>query len=80
MFVFSERTQCFSDGDFLVLNITYENYLDQFGGEDFSFTSSVAICQNGISGSVCDVNWDQDDATVFCNSFAISQERYGAYN
>ena len=76
--MFTERAQCFSDGDFSGLNITYESYLGLLVGADFSFTSRVVVCQNGIYGSVCDINWDQDDANILCNSIVTEQERYGA--
>ena len=32
----------------------------------------VVICQNGVYSSVCDVNWDRNDANVLCNSIGFS--------
>ena len=70
--MFSERSQCDKIGEFSVLNITYENYLAQIvGGDSFSVTGQVGVCQNGVYGSVCDVNWDQKDANVICNSIGL---------
>ena len=56
------------------MNVTYDNYLGQLVGGDIDFGSvmgKVVICQDGVYGSVCDVNWDQNDANVFCNSIGF---------
>ena len=34
---------------------------------------------NGIVGSVCDINWDQDDASVFCNGALGVVGDYGEF-
>ena len=69
--LFSERSQCFTDGEFSVVNITYDNFLGQFVGRGLNFTAKVVVCQDGVYGSLCDVNWDQNDANVFCNSIGL---------
>ena len=71
MYFALERFQCFADGETTVVNTSYENYLQLFGGGSFSLTGKVVICHDGVYSPVCDINWDRDDATVFCNSFGI---------
>ena len=49
------------------MNFSYENYLGLLVGHGvFSVTGQVGVCQDGIYSSVCDVNWDQEDADVIC--------------
>ena len=55
------------DGQFSVVNVTYEDFLGQFVG-GIAFSGRVAVCLDGVFSSVCDVNWDQNDANVFCGS------------
>lgn len=64
-----ERLQCFTEGEITLVDITYDNYLAAFGGGEFSFSGRVGVCQNRVYGSVCDVDWDQNDAASMCNSF-----------
>ena len=71
MYIAPERFQCFVDNEVTLVNVSYENYLRYFGGGSFSFTGKVAICHNGVYSPVCDINWDQADASVVCNSFGI---------
>ena len=66
--LYPERLPCSNNGEFNLVNVTYENFLGQFGGDGITYTGRVAVCLDGIYGSVCDTNWDQNDATVFCNS------------
>ena len=41
--------------------------LDSLVEEILSLTGKVGVCLDGVLGSVCDVNWDVNDASVFCN-------------
>lgn len=51
------------------MNPTYENYLGVFAGLGvLSITGRVGLCQDGVYGSVCDADWDQEDANVICKS------------
>ena len=69
----SERFSCFPDGLISVVNVTYDNYLGFISGYgSFSVSGKVAVCQNGIFDSVCDVSWDENDANVLCNSIGIT--------
>ena len=63
-----ERSQCYSEGEFSVVNVTYDNYLALVVGGDFTVTGRVVVCQDGVYGSVCDVDWDQEDANAICNT------------
>ena len=65
------------DGDFSAVNISYENYLGQFSGGSLTIIGQVGICLNGVVGSVCDINWDQSDASVFCNTNFGLDGNYG---
>ena len=31
------------------------------------FMGRIAVCWNGVYSPVCDINWDQNDADVFCS-------------
>ena len=54
------------------MNPTYENFLGLLPGHGvFSISGWVGVCQDGVYGSVCDVNWDQEDADVICNNLLI---------
>ena len=64
----SERLQCFNDGEFSLVNVTYDDYLAVLSGREFTASGRVVVCLNGVYSSVCDVDWDQNDADVFCNS------------
>ena len=68
---------CQNDGEISVINVTYDNYLAVFNGGVFSVSGKVVVCQNGIFGSVCDADWDQNDADVLCNSVGIGSGIYG---
>ena len=72
----SERSQCYSDGEFSVVNVTYDNYLAAIVGGNFSYTAQVGVCQDGVYGSVCDANWDQEDAEVICKNVGFGSN-YG---
>ena len=58
------------------MNVTYDNYLAVLVGGDLSVTGRVGVCQDGLYGSVCDINWDQKDANVICNDIGLSLQ-YG---
>ena len=55
------------NGELSIVNVSYDDFLGQFLG-GLAYSGRVAVCQDGVFGSVCDVNWDQNDANVFCNS------------
>lgn len=65
------------NGQFTVVNVMYEDFLGQFIGGGLTYTGRVAVCLDGVFGSVCDANWDQNDATVFCNSDIVPSGDYG---
>ena len=66
---FPERFSCPTEGLISVVNITYDNYLGFISGYgSFSVSGKVAVCQNGMFVSVCDISWDENDANVLCNS------------
>ena len=67
-----ERMSCSTNGEFSVVNVTYENSLGQLVGEGISVTGKVGVCLDGVFGSVCDVNWDVNDASVFCNGIGLA--------
>lgn len=76
MYVCSERRPCSTDGQFSIVNVTYEDFLGQFVG-GLTYTGRVAVCLDGVFSSVCDVNWDQNDANVFCRSDIGPGGNYG---
>ena len=55
------------------MNITYDNYLARITGEDFSVSGRVGVCQDEVYGSVCDANWEQEDADVICNNIGLGE-------
>ena len=64
-----ERSQCYRGGEISLVNFSYENYLGLLIGHGvFSVSGRVGVCQGGVYGSVCDVNWDQEDGDVICNN------------
>ena len=71
MLILLERVPCSTNGEFSVVNITYENYLGLFGGGDFALTGKVGVCLDGVLGSLCDVNWDENDTSVVCNDIGL---------
>ena len=70
----SERSQCYGEGDFSIVNITYDNYLALLVGGDYSISARVGVCQDGVYGSVCDANWDLKDANATCNSLRLGSD------
>ena len=72
-----ERLPCSMNGQFTVVNVMYEDFLGQFIGGGLTYTGRVGVCLDGVFGSVCDANWDQNDATVFCNSDFSPDGDYG---
>ena len=67
----SERSQCYGEGDFSIVNITYNNYLALAIGGDYSVSGRVGVCQGGAYSSVCDTNWGPEEANATCNSFGL---------
>lgn len=64
----SERFEC-RFGEYSLVNVTYDNYVALFVGTGgFSLVGRVGVCQDGFYGSVCDANWDQNNANVIYNS------------
>ena len=56
------------------MNVTLDNYLDVLIGRDYSISARVGVCQGGVYRSVCDVNWDLEDANATCNSLEFASE------
>ena len=69
-----ERSRCYGEGDFSVVNITYDNYLALFIGGEYSVSGRVGVCQGVVYGSVCDANWDLEDANATCNSLGLGSD------
>ena len=68
-----ERVRCEDAGRYTNVNFTYENNIAVLVGTvtgDFSLTAKVGVCQDGFVGSVCDADWDQEDANVMCKSIS----------
>ena len=65
------RVPCFSEGEIAVFNPTYENYLNIFTGGPLNFSGKVGVCRDGVYDSICDVNWDENDAKVLCQSLGV---------
>ena len=63
-----ERTICINEGQITLLEPQYEGYLNIFTGGQVNITGPVGVCRNGSHGTVCDTNWDANDAAVFCRS------------
>ena len=62
------RTPCINDGEINLLDLDYEGYLNIFTGDQVNVTGRVGVCRNGSYDSVCDVNWDANDAAVLCRT------------
>ena len=56
------------------MNITLDNILDVLIGRDYSISARVGVCQGGVYHSICDVNWDLEDANATCNSLEFASE------
>ena len=70
--MFLERLSCTREGDIIGVNVTYINYLDSiFGHDQFVFTAQPAVCHDGVYRSICDVNWNQENADMYCRSNLI---------
>ena len=55
-------------GDVRAANITYSNII--VNGEYLSVVEGAAEqCIDGFLGPVCDIGWDDVDATAFCRRF-----------
>ena len=62
------RTSCINEGEITLLDPEYEGYLNIFTGDQVNVTGRVGVCRNGSYDSVCDVNWDANDAAVLCRT------------
>ena len=62
------RTSCINEGEITLLDPEYEGYLNIFIGDQVNVTGRVGVCRNGSYDSVCDVNWDANDAAVLCRT------------
>ena len=62
------RTSCQTEGQITMVNLEYEGYLNFLTGDQINITGQVGVCNNGFYDSVCDVNWDANDAAVLCRS------------
>ena len=55
---------CYGEGSVRIANNT-STFSRNFDG-GFTSTGRVEVCYNGSYGSVCDVGWDDEDASVVC--------------
>ena len=55
-------------GDVRAVNITYSNIMVN-GEYLFVVEGAVEQCINGFIGPVCDIGWDDTDATAFCRRY-----------
>ena len=62
------HTPCINEGEISLLDPDYEGYLNIFTGDQVNVTGRVGVCRNGSYDSVCDVNWDANDAVVLCRT------------
>ena len=69
---------CYREGSIRVANGTY-TYSRNFDG-GATYAGRIEVCYNGSYGSVCDVGWDEEDASIVCrNSFGI-ENGYSKYS
>ena len=59
---------CLTEGQIALISPTYENYLNIYTGGSVTFGGKVGVCRDGVYDSICDVNWDDNDAKVLCRS------------
>ena len=64
-FYFVVIQQCFSDGEFRLANQTTS--FDLFGST--TVTGRLEVCYNFTYGSVCDRDFEDVDALVFCQNY-----------
>ena len=65
---------CYEEGSVRVANGTY--IYRNFG---ITYAGRVEVCYNGSYGSVCDVDWDEEDAIVVCRRrFGLGYSKYSS--
>lgn len=62
------RTPCINEGEINVIDLQYEGYLNIFTGGQVNITGRVGVCRDEFYDTVCDANWDANDAAVLCRS------------
>ena len=70
--------ECYSDneGEIILMDFTFENALNIFTGGPSNISGRVGVCHNGVYDSVCDVNWDNNDASVMCRILGINASKF----
>lgn len=72
--IFLVRASCFSEGEISIVSPIYDNYLNIFTGGPVNISGRVGVCRGDLYSTVCDVNWDSNDADVLCRSIGIRSE------
>ena len=72
--MFLVRVPCISEGQISIVSPVYENYLNIFTGGPVNVSGRVGICRGDFYSTVCDVNWDTNDADVLCRVIGVKSE------
>ena len=64
------------EGDITIVNPIYDHYLNLYTGGPVNISGKVGVCPgvNDVYDSVCDIDWDENDATVLCRGLNIRGE------